>query len=245
MKNKGEKKTGIILRFFGVIPFIVTAIGLIIALIINIAGSVGSVSFIIMLTGLLIGFIAITILLILCNIKAKKYVWCNNIFLVIASIICKSGLVGFFIWGFMGMPNYEDFSSAILMTIYVYSIIIVGVVLCGILPLIGAMRGRKYTIPLRKKRQVEKMQAKQEREVLEKQKREEALQRRKEIINNQGNSATETENKKSDEGGFDGRLIQEIGWYLLGSLVTIITLGICFPLAYCWMLKWNYKAYFI
>lgn len=51
----------------------------------------------------------------------------------------------------------------------------------------------------------------------------------------------EGENERSGKGGFDGWLLQEIGWFLLGFLVTIITIGICFPIAYCWMLKWNYK----
>lgn len=51
----------------------------------------------------------------------------------------------------------------------------------------------------------------------------------------------ESENERSGKGGFDGWLLQEIGWFLLGLLVTIITIGIGFPIAYCWMLKWNYK----
>ena len=38
---------------------------------------------------------------------------------------------------------------------------------------------------------------------------------------------------------FDGKLIQLIGWTLLGTLVTIITIGICFPLAYGWITKWK------
>ena len=40
---------------------------------------------------------------------------------------------------------------------------------------------------------------------------------------------------------FDGRLIQLIGWTLLGALVTIFTLTICFPLAYAWIIKWECK----
>lgn len=51
----------------------------------------------------------------------------------------------------------------------------------------------------------------------------------------------ESENERSGKGGFDGWLLQEIGWFLLGLLVTIITIGICFPVAYCWVLKWNYE----
>ena len=38
---------------------------------------------------------------------------------------------------------------------------------------------------------------------------------------------------------FDGRLYQMIGWYLLGGLVTIVTLGVCYPLAYGWVVAWK------
>ena len=38
---------------------------------------------------------------------------------------------------------------------------------------------------------------------------------------------------------FDGHLIQLIGWTLLGVLVSILTLGICFPLAYGWVSAWK------
>ena len=38
---------------------------------------------------------------------------------------------------------------------------------------------------------------------------------------------------------FDGKTIQYIGWSLLGSLVTIFTLGILYPLAYGWLVKWE------
>ena len=38
---------------------------------------------------------------------------------------------------------------------------------------------------------------------------------------------------------FDGKLIQLIGWTLLGTLVTTLTLGICFPLAYGWITAWK------
>ena len=40
---------------------------------------------------------------------------------------------------------------------------------------------------------------------------------------------------------FDGKTIQLIGWTLLGALVTIFTLGICFPIAYVWVEKWRAK----
>ena len=40
---------------------------------------------------------------------------------------------------------------------------------------------------------------------------------------------------------FDGKLHQFIGWNLLGWLVTFFTLGICFPLWYAWLVKWECK----
>ena len=40
---------------------------------------------------------------------------------------------------------------------------------------------------------------------------------------------------------FDGGLFQLIGWYILGSLVTVLTLGICFPWAYCMIYSWEAK----
>ena len=51
---------------------------------------------------------------------------------------------------------------------------------------------------------------------------------------------------------FDGKLHQYIGWNLLGWLVTVVTLGICFPLWYGWIVKWEcrhtvirgYREYF-
>lgn len=38
---------------------------------------------------------------------------------------------------------------------------------------------------------------------------------------------------------FTGRTIQLIGWRLLGALLTIVTLGICGPWAYCMVLRWE------
>ena len=38
---------------------------------------------------------------------------------------------------------------------------------------------------------------------------------------------------------FDGGLLQLIGWQILGSLVTIITLGICAPWAICMVYGWE------
>lgn len=40
---------------------------------------------------------------------------------------------------------------------------------------------------------------------------------------------------------FDGGLLQLIGWQILGSLVTVLTLGICFPWAICMIYSWEAK----
>ncbi len=40
---------------------------------------------------------------------------------------------------------------------------------------------------------------------------------------------------------FDGGLLQWIGWKLLGTIVTIFTLGICYPWACCMIYKWETK----
>ena len=40
---------------------------------------------------------------------------------------------------------------------------------------------------------------------------------------------------------FDGGLLQLIGWELLGLLVTIFTLGICYPWALCMVYSWRIK----
>jgi len=46
--------------------------------------------------------------------------------------------------------------------------------------------------------------------------------------------------KSADEKSyFDGGLLQLIGWTILGILVTVFTLGICFPWALCWRLRWE------
>lgn len=44
-----------------------------------------------------------------------------------------------------------------------------------------------------------------------------------------------------DESYFDGYTIQLIGLSLLGFLLTVVTLGICFPLAYGNILRWEAK----
>ena len=38
---------------------------------------------------------------------------------------------------------------------------------------------------------------------------------------------------------FDGKMGGWLGWTLLGCLVTTFTLGICFPIAYCWLRRWK------
>lgn len=40
---------------------------------------------------------------------------------------------------------------------------------------------------------------------------------------------------------FDGGLLQLIGWRILGTLVTVLTLGICFPWSYCMIYRWEAK----
>ena len=38
---------------------------------------------------------------------------------------------------------------------------------------------------------------------------------------------------------FDGGLLQMIGWTILGMLITVLTLGICLPWAYCMIYRWE------
>lgn len=38
---------------------------------------------------------------------------------------------------------------------------------------------------------------------------------------------------------FDGGLLQLIGWQTLGGLVTLFTLGICYPWAICMIYRWE------
>jgi uncharacterized membrane protein YjgN (DUF898 family) len=50
------------------------------------------------------------------------------------------------------------------------------------------------------------------------------------------NTSVETGTGKSY---FDGGLISYIGWQILGYLVTICTLGICYPWALCMVYAWK------
>ncbi|MDD2993574.1 MAG: DUF898 family protein [Pygmaiobacter sp.] len=40
---------------------------------------------------------------------------------------------------------------------------------------------------------------------------------------------------------FDGGLLQLIGWRLIGTLITVVTLGICYPWALCMVYGWETK----
>ena len=57
-------------------------------------------------------------------------------------------------------------------------------------------------------------------------------------------SADVNVNVNVSEGGhagsyFDGGLLQLVGWRLLGILVTVITLGICYPWSYTMIYRWE------
>lgn len=43
----------------------------------------------------------------------------------------------------------------------------------------------------------------------------------------------------SGESYFDGGLFQLIGWSLLGTIITVATLGICYPWALCMVYGWK------
>ena len=38
---------------------------------------------------------------------------------------------------------------------------------------------------------------------------------------------------------FDGSLLQLIGWEILGALITVFTLGICYPWAFTMVYNWE------
>ncbi len=41
------------------------------------------------------------------------------------------------------------------------------------------------------------------------------------------------------ESYFDGGLLQLMGWRLLGGLITVVTVGICYPWALCMVYGWK------
>ena len=50
-----------------------------------------------------------------------------------------------------------------------------------------------------------------------------------------------TDSLEIERSYFDGGLLQKIGWTLLGALITLITIGICFPWAVCMIYNWETK----
>ena len=46
---------------------------------------------------------------------------------------------------------------------------------------------------------------------------------------------------QTEKSYFDGGLLQLIGWQILGALVTLFTLGICYPWAICMIYRWEAK----
>ena len=58
---------------------------------------------------------------------------------------------------------------------------------------------------------------------------------------NQYNQNLVQGNVISNESYFDGGLLQLIGWKILGFIVTVITLGICYPWALCMIYRWEAK----
>ena len=55
------------------------------------------------------------------------------------------------------------------------------------------------------------------------------------------NVTIQTAQSGAQDSYFDGGLLQLIGWRLLGALITTVTLGICFPWAYCMIYSWEAK----
>ena len=43
----------------------------------------------------------------------------------------------------------------------------------------------------------------------------------------------------SEKSYFDGGLLQLVGWTVMGWLITVFTLGICFPWAYTMIYRWE------
>lgn len=49
----------------------------------------------------------------------------------------------------------------------------------------------------------------------------------------------EMEIKHGRNSFFDGGVFQFLGWIILGTLVTVFTLGICYPWAVCMIYRWE------
>ena len=47
--------------------------------------------------------------------------------------------------------------------------------------------------------------------------------------------------RNNSDSYFDGGVFELLGWKILGGLVTVITLGICYPLAVNWLYSWEAK----
>ncbi len=47
--------------------------------------------------------------------------------------------------------------------------------------------------------------------------------------------------ESSSDSYFDGGLLQLIGWNILGFIITLFTLGICYPWALCMVYRWEIK----
>lgn len=54
-------------------------------------------------------------------------------------------------------------------------------------------------------------------------------------------SAEKGDHRIVERSYFDGGLLQLIGWKILGFLVTVFTLGICYPWAVCMLYNWEVK----
>lgn len=70
---------------------------------------------------------------------------------------------------------------------------------------------------------------------------EEKVEEKKKIENKQVEKKKEEPKKEYEKSYFDGGLLQLIGWKILGFLVTLFTLGICYPFALCFVYKWQMK----
>lgn len=53
--------------------------------------------------------------------------------------------------------------------------------------------------------------------------------------------SNENYNIEMSDSYFDGGLFQQIGWIILGVIVTVLTFGICLPWAFCMQYDWEIK----